>query len=117
MENSSVCYHQVPKTKPIRTLAVDLIHLAKQLFHVKSSKGSVFLYKHCWLLVHEFPCWVDGWGSMKQETPSKKRATASLYDIAREDMDSESAVDGNGEDTNSILQTNPVVPKLQNWYR
>jgi hypothetical protein len=48
------------KNKPTRTSAEDIIRLAKEMYQVKSAKGSEFTFFHCWVLVKDFPRWADG---------------------------------------------------------
>jgi hypothetical protein len=78
------CHKQVEKNKPTRTSTADIIRLAKLMFHVKSAKGSEFTFEHCWVLVKDFPRWADGWRTMKQTTPSKRRASSSAHDSVEE---------------------------------
>jgi hypothetical protein len=106
------CHKQVKKNKPTGTSAADIIRLAKLMFQVKSAKGSEFTFEHCWILVKDFPRWADRWGTMKQTTPSKRRASSSAHDSVEETQEGTSAVEGNGELAgNAVLRNRPIGTK------
>jgi hypothetical protein len=106
------CHKQVMKNKPRRTSAEDIIRLAKEMYQVKSAKGSEFTFVHCWVLVKDFPRWADRWGTMKQCTPSKRRASTSMHDSHEGVPEETSAVEGNGElDRNAVLRERPTGTK------
>jgi hypothetical protein len=102
------CHKQVTKNKPTGTSTEDIIRLAKEMYQVKSAKGSEFTFFHCWVLVKDFPRWADGWGTMKQCTPSKRRASTSIHDSHEGVSEETSVVEGNGSmDKNAILREWP----------
>jgi hypothetical protein len=106
------CHKQVTKNKPTGTSAADIIRLAKIMFRVKSAKGCQFTFEHCWVLVKDFPRWADGWGTMKQVTPSKTRASSSTYDSNEVALEGTSAVEGDCEvDRNQVLRERPTRTK------
>jgi hypothetical protein len=78
------------------------------MYQVKSAKGSEFTFFHCWVLVKDFPRWADGWGTMKQCTPSKRRASTSMHDSHEGVSEETSAMERNGElDRNAVLKERP----------
>jgi hypothetical protein len=105
------CHKQVKRNKPTGTSATDIIRLAKIMYQIKHSKGCEFMFEHCWILVRDFLRWADGWGSMKQVTPSKRRAPPSSHDCPDSAPESQSAVEGNGEDRNLVLRERPSRTK------
>jgi hypothetical protein len=67
-------YKQVVSLNPSGTSLADLLHMAKILYRSKSAKNTEFVFQHCWEIVKDFPRWADGWGTMKQTNPSKRKA-------------------------------------------
>ena len=76
---------------------------------MKSAKGSEFAFKHCWILVKDFPHWADRWGTMKQTTPSKRRASSSVHDSVEETQEGTSAVEGNGNLAGNRVLRNRLI--------
>jgi hypothetical protein len=103
------CHKQVKKKKPTGTSVADIIRLAKLMFQVKSTKGSEFTFKHCWVLVKDFLRWANGWGTMKQTTPSKRRASSSAHDSVEETQEGTSAVEGTGDLAGNAVLRNRLV--------
>jgi hypothetical protein len=53
----------------------NIVKLEKDLYRLKHIKGHDFTFEHCWMLVREYPKWVDGWASPRSSssaTPPKR---------------------------------------------
>ena len=105
------CHNQAKRTKPSSTSAADIIVLAKILFKLKNSKGYNFAFEHCWVLVRDFPHWIDGWSIMWHVTPSKRRTSPSSFDQGSSSHDTSSVVVKNAEDRNAVLRERPSGSK------
>ena len=82
------------------------------MYQVKDAKDSEFTFFHCWILVKDFPRWADRWRTMKQCTPSKKRASMSMHDFHEGVSEETSTVEKNGElDKNAMLKERPGSTK------
>jgi hypothetical protein len=78
------------------------------MYQVKDAKGSEFTFFHYWVLVKDFPRRADGWGTMKQCTPSNRRASTLMHDSHEGVSEETSAVEANGElDKNAMLKEWP----------
>ena len=104
------CYTEVTRNKPTGTCVADILHLAKVIFKFKNSKNSDFSFKHCWLLVQEFPCWIDRWSNMRTVPPSKWRASPTQYDRGSLFQEEGSGVESNA-DLNLVLQKRSGVSR------
>jgi hypothetical protein len=59
-----IMYHkQIVNLNKTGVSTADIVKLAKDLYRLKHVKGHDFTFEHCWVLVREFPKWVDGWAS------------------------------------------------------
>jgi len=61
----------IKRLKPTCTSLGEIILLAKELYSSKHLKNLDFTFEHCWVLVRDFPHWVDGW--VTNQTGSLKR--------------------------------------------
>jgi hypothetical protein len=50
--------------------------MSKELYRTKDQKGMDFEFEQVWLLVKDYPKWVDGWTTMKQSTPGMRRTVS-----------------------------------------
>jgi hypothetical protein len=100
------------KKQTYRDISCRYNPVSKNYVQVKSAKGCQFTFEHCWVLVKDFPRWADGWGSMKQVIPSKRRASSSTYDSNEAALEGTSAVEGDCElDRNQVLREWPTGTK------
>ena len=68
--------------------------MAYEVYRNKHPKLVEFNFGHCWLLVKEFPCWVDDWGNMRQTTRPRRRGTSSSQASEEASPESSSVVEG-----------------------
>ena len=72
-------HRQVVSLNKSGTSIADILRMWKELYQVKSTKNTEFAFKHCWLLVKDFPRWTEAWVT-KEVTPMKRKSSSSDHE-------------------------------------